>query len=66
MGLNGGDFGVGSGGKIRLETMLDHGGVGRGDKIEGHRLAEMHEEICSLKAKSKANTLGLGLVISGW
>ena len=34
MGLNRGQFGVGSGGKIRLKAVLDHGGMGRGDKIE--------------------------------
>jgi hypothetical protein len=45
--------------------MLDHGGVGGSDKIEVHRLAGMHEEIGSLKVKSKATTLRQWLVIGG-
>ncbi len=52
VGLNGGEFGIGSGGKIRLESVLDHGGMGRGDKIEVHRLAGMHEESGSFNVKS--------------
>ena len=44
MGLNGGKLLVGPGGKIRLESVLDHGGVSRGDKIEVQGLAGMHTE----------------------
>jgi hypothetical protein len=52
VGLNGGEFGIGSGGKIRLESVLDHGGVGCGDKIEVHRLDGLHEESGSFNVKS--------------
>jgi hypothetical protein len=45
MGLNCGHFRVGSGRKIGLKTVLDHGGVGRDGKIEVQRLAGMHDEI---------------------
>jgi hypothetical protein len=38
MSFYGGQFGVGSGGKIRLESMFDHRRAGRGHKIEVHRL----------------------------
>ena len=33
MGLNGGYLSICSSGKIGLETVLDHGGMSRGDKI---------------------------------
>jgi hypothetical protein len=42
MSLNGGQFRVCAGRELRLETVLDHGGVGGGDKIEMHRLGRMH------------------------
>jgi hypothetical protein len=34
MGLDGAQFALGSLGKVRLETVLDHGGMSRNDKIE--------------------------------
>jgi hypothetical protein len=34
MGLNGGQFGIGPGGEIGLESVLDHRGVGGGNEIE--------------------------------
>ena len=58
MGLNGGQFRVGSGGEIRLETVLDHGGVGGGDEIEVNWLAGMHRESGSLKLKSQPTMPG--------
>jgi hypothetical protein len=44
MGLNRGQFCHGCNGKIGLKTVLDHGGVGRGGKIEANGLAGMHKE----------------------
>ena len=32
--LNGDEFGLGTGGEIGLEAVLDHGGAGCGNKIE--------------------------------
>jgi hypothetical protein len=43
MGLDCTQFLVGSGGKIGLETVLDHGGMGRDYKIEMKRMAGRHE-----------------------
>jgi hypothetical protein len=37
--------------------VLDHGGVGRGDKIEANGLAGMHKESGSLKVKGQPTTL---------
>jgi hypothetical protein len=48
MGLNGGELGAGSGGEIRLKSVLDHGGVSRGHKIEVQGLAGRHAESGSL------------------
>jgi hypothetical protein len=39
MSLNCAQFGSNAGGKIRLKAVLDHGGVGRLDKIEVKRVA---------------------------
>jgi hypothetical protein len=43
MGLNGGELGIGTGWKFGLETVLDHGGVSGGYKIEVYGLGGMHE-----------------------
>jgi hypothetical protein len=58
MGLNCGQFGIGAGGKLRLKTVLDHGGVGRGNKIEVQRLGGLHEDTAPFEANSKATTAG--------
>ena len=42
--LNCAQFAVGSGRKIGLKTVLDHRGMGRGDKIEVKRMAGRHED----------------------
>jgi hypothetical protein len=55
VGLNCGQFRAGCDGKIGLKTVLDHGGVGRGDKIEVDGLAGMHET-SSLKVKGQPTT----------
>ena len=54
--LDCGQFGVGSGRKIGLKSVLDHGGVRRGNKIEVERLVGMHEVIVLLNAKCQPNT----------
>jgi hypothetical protein len=56
MSLNRAQFLNGSGGIIRLKAVLDHGGMGRGDKIEVDRLIGMHGN-SSFKPKIKATTL---------
>jgi hypothetical protein len=42
MSLNRSQFRLCSGGIIRLKTVLDHCGMGRGDKIEMNGLIGMH------------------------
>ena len=44
MRLNGGQFGFGSVGKIRLKTVLDHRGMSGGNKIEVQWIAVVHVE----------------------
>ena len=45
--LDRGQFGLGSGRKIGLKAVLDHGGVGGGHKIEVIGMTGMHEGSCS-------------------
>ncbi len=47
--LDCGQLGLGSGGKIGLKAVLDHGGMGGGDKIEVEGVGGigMHEDFCS-------------------
>jgi hypothetical protein len=42
MGLDRGQLASGAGGKIRLKAVLDHRGMGRGNKIEVYRMAIRH------------------------
>ncbi len=42
-----GEFGFGSGREIGLKSVLDHGGVRGGNKIEMGGLIGMHEGSCS-------------------
>jgi len=58
VGLNCGEFGIGSGGKIGLKTVLDHGGVGRDGKIEVQWLAGMHDEFWLLWGEEQAYHAG--------
>jgi predicted sugar kinase len=53
MGLNFGQFRIGSGWKLRLKTVLDHGGVGRGNEIEVQWLVSRHIGLGSSNAKSQ-------------
>jgi hypothetical protein len=45
MGLDCVQFLVGSGGKIGLKTVFDHGRMGRHNKIEMKRMAGRHENL---------------------
>jgi hypothetical protein len=56
MRLNGGKLGIGSSGKLRLETVLDHGCVGGGNEIEMDGLSGWHRNSGSFKAKSQPTT----------
>ncbi len=56
VGLDRAQLGFGSGGEIRLKTVLHHGGMGRNDKIEVERMAGMHKESSSFKPKNQPTT----------
>ncbi len=45
--LDSGQFRVGSGRKVGLKSVLDHGGVCRGNQIEMKRMVGMHLRSCS-------------------
>jgi hypothetical protein len=56
MRLNVGKLGIGSSGKLRLETVLDHGCMGSGNKVEVQGLNGWHRYSGSFKAKSQPTT----------
>jgi len=47
LGLDGGEFGVGTGREIGVKSVLDHGGVGGGDQIEVEGVIGRHGRSCS-------------------
>ena len=62
--LDGGQFGVGSGREIGVKTVLDHGGVRRGNQIEMKRMIGMHLRSCSWARNASLTRRG-GSGVSG-
>ena len=54
--LDGGQFRVGPGRKVGLKSVLDHGGVRRGNQIEMKRMIGMHQEIVLLWTRNASLT----------
>jgi hypothetical protein len=59
MGLDRSELRTGCGWKIGLEAVLDHGGMGRGYKVELRGLTGWHEGFASFKAKRQPTMPGL-------